>query len=181
MTAGRWPGRVVTALESQYYEEANMALGIMTANELTSSRLHTRLRQLVVKSIENKEVPDAIPLDTIRLHLPNSFGAPDKAAKIEAPIENARIALLSFPGIPNYDLVGRNLMAHMMSHITIRMRPKALTLDLEKGEMQASMLVVRGKHRAVARICRALPFPDYSRCNRSAHPQIGFGAVQDSV
>jgi hypothetical protein len=35
-------------------------------------------------------------------------------------IENARLALTSFPNLPNTNLIGENLMAHLRSNLTIR-------------------------------------------------------------
>jgi choline dehydrogenase-like flavoprotein len=63
-----------------------------------------------------------------------------------ATIESARLAMLSFQGIPNYDLIGRNLMAHLRSNMTIRMRRDALPLGPADHELQASALFVKGRH-----------------------------------
>jgi hypothetical protein len=61
-------------------------------------------------------------------------------------IESARLALLSFEGIPNYDLIGRNLMAHLRSNLTIRIPRAALPIDPAIKELQASALFVKGRH-----------------------------------
>lgn len=64
-----------------------------------------------------------------------------------ATIESARLAQLSFAGIPNYDLIGRNLMTHLRSNLTIRIPRAALaTLDPAIRELQASALFVKGRH-----------------------------------
>jgi choline dehydrogenase-like flavoprotein len=64
-----------------------------------------------------------------------------------ATIESARLALLSFAGIPNYELLGKNLVAHLRSNLTIRIPREALdTLDPSVHELQASALFVKGRH-----------------------------------
>lgn len=61
-------------------------------------------------------------------------------------IESARLALLSFEGVPNYSLIGRNLMAHLRSNLTIRIPRAALALNPATKELQASALFVKGRH-----------------------------------
>ena len=76
-------------------------------------------------------------------------GVPENGAVIIAigTIESARLALLSFAGIPNYDLIGHNLMAHLRSNLTIRIPRAALhTLPARVKELQASALFVKGRH-----------------------------------
>jgi len=62
-------------------------------------------------------------------------------------IESTRLALLSFEDIPSYDLIGRNLMAHLRSNLTIRVPREALPNNegLPKA-LQASALFVKGRH-----------------------------------
>jgi choline dehydrogenase-like flavoprotein len=65
-----------------------------------------------------------------------------------ATIESARLALLSFQGLPNYDLIGQNLIAHLRSNLTIRIPREALaSLDPAIKELQASALFVKGRHQ----------------------------------
>ncbi len=61
-------------------------------------------------------------------------------------IESTRLALLSFEGLPNYDLLGRNLMAHLRSNLTLRLPRTALPVDRAIKELQASALFVKGRH-----------------------------------
>jgi 3-keto-disaccharide hydrolase/GMC oxidoreductase len=62
-------------------------------------------------------------------------------------IESARLALLSFQGIANYDRIGRNLMAHLRSNLTIRIPRESLSgLDPALKDLQASALFVKGRH-----------------------------------
>jgi choline dehydrogenase-like flavoprotein len=60
-------------------------------------------------------------------------------------IESTRLALLSFGGIPGYERIGRNLLAHLRSNLTIRVPREEL--KLAERELQASALFVKGRHR----------------------------------
>jgi choline dehydrogenase-like flavoprotein len=61
-------------------------------------------------------------------------------------IESIRLALLSFQGIPNYNLIGKNLMAHLRSNYDIRVPREALQhLPVGVEELQASALFVKGR------------------------------------
>ena len=63
-------------------------------------------------------------------------------------IESTRLALLSFQGIGNYDQIGKNLMAHLRSNLTIRIPRESLpALDENVKALQASALFVKGRHR----------------------------------
>ncbi len=59
-------------------------------------------------------------------------------------IESTRLALLSFRGIPGYDRIGRNLLAHLRSNLTIRVAREEL--KLAERELQASALFVKARH-----------------------------------
>jgi len=62
-------------------------------------------------------------------------------------IESARLALLSFQDAPHYNLIGKNLMVHMRSNMTIRIPRTALTsLSPNVKELSASALFVKGRH-----------------------------------
>ena len=73
---------------------------------------------------------------------------PDNGAVVIAlgTIESARLALLSFDGIPNQNLMGRNLMAHLRSNLDLRIPRTALAIDPSIKELQASALFVKGRH-----------------------------------
>lgn len=63
-------------------------------------------------------------------------------------IESIRLALLSFQGIPNYNLIGQNVMAHLRSNFDIRIPREALqhlVEDEADEELQASALFVKGR------------------------------------
>jgi choline dehydrogenase-like flavoprotein len=60
-------------------------------------------------------------------------------------IESTRLAQLSFEGITNYDLIGKNLMAHLRSNLTIRIpRSSVKNLNPTFKALQASALFVKG-------------------------------------
>lgn len=63
-------------------------------------------------------------------------------------IESTRLALASFEnkGLPTYDLIGRNLMAHLRSNLTIRVPREAIQNLPQLPELQTSALFVKGKH-----------------------------------
>lgn len=61
-------------------------------------------------------------------------------------IESARLALNSFQGIPNYNQIGQNLMAHLRSNLDIRIPREALPPGIAQ-ELQASALFVKGRHQ----------------------------------
>jgi choline dehydrogenase-like flavoprotein len=59
-------------------------------------------------------------------------------------IESTRLALESFRGVPNYQLIGRNLMAHLRSNLTIRVPRSALPAGLPAA-LSTSALFVKGR------------------------------------
>src|SRR5262249_14414605 len=62
-------------------------------------------------------------------------------------IENARLALISLPGLPGANRIGANLIGHLRSNLTIRL-PRAAIVGLNPAvhELQASALFVKGRH-----------------------------------
>jgi hypothetical protein len=61
-------------------------------------------------------------------------------------IESNRLALLSFQGIPNYGLIGKDFMAHLRSNFDIRVPREALQhLSPNVKELQTSALLVKGR------------------------------------
>jgi hypothetical protein len=61
-------------------------------------------------------------------------------------LESTRLALLSFQGIPSYDRIGQNLIAHLRSNLTIRVPRGALPAGLP-AELQVSALFLKGRHQ----------------------------------
>src|SRR5207247_742748 len=72
---------------------------------------------------------------------------PDGGAVVIAlgTIESTRLALISFPNLPNTALIGHNLMAHLRSNLTISVPRAALRPGLPQ-DLQASALFVKGRH-----------------------------------
>jgi hypothetical protein len=58
-------------------------------------------------------------------------------------IENTRLALESFQGVANYNLIGQNLMAHLRSNLTIRIPRSSLPGSLPPA-LATSALFVKG-------------------------------------
>lgn len=86
-----------------------------------------------VTQVLTNQGPVAIPLD-------------GKVIIALGTIESIRLALLSFHGIANYNLLGQNLMAHLRSNFDIRVPREALAqLPLDVEELQASALFVKGR------------------------------------
>lgn len=61
-------------------------------------------------------------------------------------IESARLALISFPNLNNASLIGKNLMAHLRSNLTIRIPRASLPAGLP-NELEASALFLKGRHK----------------------------------
>lgn len=61
-------------------------------------------------------------------------------------IESARLAMVSFNSVPNADLMGKNLMAHLRSNLTLRIPRSALPEGLP-NELQASALFLKGRYQ----------------------------------
>lgn len=75
-----------------------------------------------------------------------SLAANAKVVIAMGTIESTRLALNSFHDLPNYNLIGQNLMAHLRSNLTIRIPRTALKgLDPAVNELQASALFVKGR------------------------------------
>ena len=64
-------------------------------------------------------------------------------------IESTRLALISFPNLPNTGLIGQNLMAHLRSNLTIRIPRSALPSGLPAA-LASSALFVKGKFQHAA-------------------------------
>lgn len=78
-----------------------------------------------------------------------SLALPEGGAVIlaAATVESARLALLSFPEVPNAGRVGQNLLAHLRSNLTIRIpRTSIAGLSPAVQELAASALFLKGRH-----------------------------------
>jgi hypothetical protein len=241
---GAWPPAVVAELTGPlpgggdgYFRQASEQIGTTTTNDFIFGALHTALRGQLRQGIDNNNVPDAIPLAQLPLHLDGVPNAQRNLFKLEAPlavqahppragffpfnkfsslpllmeasraaqfesggddtrkrlmvvpdchvkrlitdgsdpirrivavetnrgivqvpeeavvvlalgtIENARIALVSLPGLPGSERMGTNLMPHLRSNLTIRIPRAAINgLDSAVNELQASALFVKCRH-----------------------------------
>ena len=62
-------------------------------------------------------------------------------------IESTRLALLSFGGTANSSLIGKNLIAHLRTNMTIRIPREALSsLDATLQDLETSALLLKGRH-----------------------------------
>jgi choline dehydrogenase-like flavoprotein len=106
-----------------------------------------------VTRLETAPSPSGIKVVSV-LTNQGSIALPDGGVVVIATgtIESSRLALISFPLLPNAQLVGRNLMAHLRSNLTIRIPRSSLPAGLSQ-ELQAAALFVKGRH----------DFPDGSR------------------
>jgi hypothetical protein len=74
---------------------------------------------------------------------------PEEAVVVLAlgTIENARLALVSLPGLPGAERIGANLMPHLRSNLTVRLPRAAINgLNPAVHELQASALFVKCRH-----------------------------------
>ena len=104
--------------------------------------------QLVTEDISAPGSPVTKRVTTIKTNLGDVNVPPSGHVIIAlATIESTRLALNSFAGIPNFNLIGKNLMAHLRSNLDIRIPRGALaTLDPLAKDLQASALFVKGRH-----------------------------------
>jgi hypothetical protein len=72
---------------------------------------------------------------------------PDNGVVIIAlgTIESTRLALISFPNLPNTPLIGQNLIAHLRSNLTVRIPRAALPTGLSTA-LASSALFVKGRY-----------------------------------
>jgi hypothetical protein len=59
-------------------------------------------------------------------------------------IESTRLALLSFQGTPNYNLIGQNLLAHLRSNLNVRI-PISSLVGLS-GNLEEAAMFLKGRH-----------------------------------
>jgi choline dehydrogenase-like flavoprotein len=83
---------------------------------------------------------------TTQSFVEHSVPVPDDGAVFIAlgTIESTRLALTSFPNLPNSNLIGQNLIAHLRSNLTIRI-PRSALPDGLPAALASSALFVKGK------------------------------------
>ena len=64
-----------------------------------------------------------------------------------ATVESTRLALVSFRGMPGYERIGRNLMAHLRSNLTIRVPRTLFPIPAVIKQLEPSALFVKGGRR----------------------------------
>lgn len=79
-----------------------------------------------------------------------SIAVPERGVVVlgAGTIESARLALRSFGGIDGFDLIGSNLISHMRSNHTFRIKRSDLNF-LPTGDLEASALFVKGRKQHV--------------------------------
>jgi choline dehydrogenase-like flavoprotein len=227
----KWPAATVSDLKGKYFDEAAKQIGVTQTNDFINGPMHIAIRKQLFEGIQNGNIPEAVPLNEMHLHLTDIPAAQTDINKLEAPlavetqtrsgffpnnkfstvpllikasraayneskgddfkkrlmivpqchvtqlvfdgtnvtgiftnrgfipvpangkvivalatIESTRLALNSFRGIPNYNLIGKNLIAHLRSNFTIRLPRTSLKyLAAAVKELQASALFVKGR------------------------------------
>ncbi len=106
------------------------------------------ITQLVTEDVATPGSPVTKRVTTIKTSLGDVNVPPSGQVIIAlATIESTRLALNSFAGIPDFNLIGKNLLAHLRSNLDIRIPRAALaTLDPLVKDLQASALFVKGRH-----------------------------------
>ena len=77
-----------------------------------------------------------------------SIQVPRESAVVVAQgtIESTRLAQLSFEGIPHFNLIGKNLIAHLRSNLTVRIPRSSLAfLPTTANDLQQSALFIKGR------------------------------------
>ena len=95
-------------------------------------------------TVQNGDDWRVVSLDTNQGLIPVPDGG--KVVLALGTIESARLALISFPDLKNAALIGKNLMAHLRSNVTIRIPRTSLPGNLP-NELQASALFLKGRHK----------------------------------
>ena len=91
-----------------------------------------------------------------------SVPVPDDGVVVIAlgTIESTRLALTSFPNLPNTNLIGQNLIAHLRSNLTIRIPRSALPAGLPR-HWRRRLCSSKGKLSARAERFRLFPSADH--------------------
>jgi choline dehydrogenase-like flavoprotein len=107
-----------------------------------------------LQSIKDNDKWRVTGIDVDILGSPFNIGVPDKGIVIVAlgTIESTRLALLSFAdpsgtNITNSHLLGKNLLAHLRSNLTIRLPRSVLPLDPQDKSLQVSALFLKGRRQ----------------------------------
>ena len=135
------------------WEESVAGLPFGTISDNTRKRMMMVANTRVVKLVTVQEGSDwrvtEVQLQDARTgQMLPSIQVPRESAVVIAlgTIESTRLAQLSFEGIPHFDLIGKNLIAHLRSNLTVRIPRSSLTfLPPMNGDLQQSALFVKGR------------------------------------
>ena len=135
------------------WEESVAGLPFGTISDNTRKRMMLVANARVVKLVTVQEganwrVTEVQLRDSRTGQTLPSIQIPRESAVVIAlgTIESARLAQLSFEGIPNFNLIGKNLIAHLRSNLTVRIpRSSFASLPPVNGDLQQSALFVKGR------------------------------------
>jgi hypothetical protein len=81
-----WPTPVVDELNDRYFREAAEQIGVTRTNDFIHGALHLAMRQQLAEGIVAGDVPEAIPLSELPLHLDEVPASEEDEFKLEAPL-----------------------------------------------------------------------------------------------
>jgi Domain of Unknown Function (DUF1080)/GMC oxidoreductase len=86
MPRTRWPDTVVNDLNSRYFREAALQIGVTETNDFIFGDLHDALRQQLFEALDKKQITGAISLADLPPHLDNVPKGKENLFKLEAPL-----------------------------------------------------------------------------------------------
>jgi choline dehydrogenase-like flavoprotein len=86
MPTSRWPQTTVDDLNDRYFDEASRQIGVTESNDFIYGELHQALRQRLFDAIGAGDVPAAVPLGQLPLHLEGVPQQEEDISKLEAPL-----------------------------------------------------------------------------------------------
>src|SRR6185369_3729783 len=76
----------VNDLKTKYFDQAAEQIGVTQTNDFINGDMHLAMRKQLLEGIQNGNIPQAIPLDELELHLKNIPPAETTINKLEAPL-----------------------------------------------------------------------------------------------
>src|SRR6266852_1180976 len=86
MPRTRWPDTVVNDLNSRYFREAALQIGVTETNDFIFGDLHDALRQQLFEALDKVQITGAISLADLPPHLDNVPNGKENLFKLEAPL-----------------------------------------------------------------------------------------------
>lgn len=135
------------------WEESVVGLPFGTISDNTRKRMMLVANARVVRLVTaqdgpNRRVTEIQLQDSRTGQALRSIEVPRESAVVIAlgTIESTRLAQLSFEGIPHFNLIGKNLIAHLRSNMTVRIpRSSLASLPAAAGDLQQSALFVKAR------------------------------------